>query len=138
MASHIKHGKCKQMMVKKPYGFTLIELLVVMTVIAILLTLAVPRYMGNVDKANEAVLRENLSSIRDALDKYYGDSGAYPTTLEDLVTKKYLRKIPADPFVEGTNTWVIVAPTDPQKGGIADIHSAAPGKAKDGTSYSDW
>ena len=126
------------MMVNKRNGFTLIELLVVMTVIAILLTLAVPRYLGNVDKANEAVLRENLSSIRDALDKYYGDTGAYPTTLEDLVTKRYLRKIPADPLVEGPNSWVIVPPTDPLKGGVTDIHSAAPGKARDGTSYSDW
>lgn len=126
------------MMVSKKTGFTLIELLVVMTVIAILLTLAVPRYLGNVDKANEAVLRENLSSIRDALDKYYGDTGFYPTTLDDLVTKRYLRKVPVDPMVESPTSWVIVPPTDPLKGGVADVHSAAPGKAKDGTSYSEW
>src|SRR4051812_37230313 len=99
-------------------GFTLIELLVVMAIIAVLLTIAVPRYMGNVAKANEAVLRENLFSVRDVLDKFHADTGRYPDTLDDLVTKKYLRKVPVDPVTGSTETWVIVPPGNPQNGGI--------------------
>src|SRR5712675_321758 len=70
-------------------GFTLIELLVVLAIIATLLTLAVPRYFGSVEKSKEAVLKQNLATLRDSLDKYYGDTGRYPDSLDDLVTKKY-------------------------------------------------
>ncbi|MGZ5780981.1 MAG: type II secretion system protein [Burkholderiaceae bacterium] len=119
-------------------GFTLIELLVVMTIIATLLSLAAPRYIGNVEKANEATLRENLATLRDGLDKYYADTGKYPIKLDDLVQYKYFRKIPLDPITDSNRTWVIVPPEDPKKGGIFDVHSGAAGRAHDGTFYREW
>lgn len=119
-------------------GFTLIELLVVMAIIATLLTIAVPRYFHSVEKSKEAVLRQNLSVIRQALDKYYGDNGKYPDTLDDLVSKKYLRSLPVDPIAGNAVTWVIVPPDVPEKGGIFDIKSGAPGGTRDGSEYKDW
>ena len=119
-------------------GFTLIELLVVMAIIAALLSLAAPRYIGNVDKAKEAALRENLSTLRDVVDKHYADVGKYPATLDDLVTRKYLRKIPIDPVTDSNQTWIVIAPDDVQKGGVYDVRSGAPGKARDGTAFRDW
>jgi len=119
-------------------GFTLIELLVVMTIIALLLTIAVPRYFGSVDRAKESVLRENLATLRESLDKYYGDTGKYPATLEALVEQRYLRSIPVDPITDSAKTWVAIPPADPQKGGVFDVKSGARDQARDGTSYSDW
>jgi len=119
-------------------GFTLIELLVVMAIIATLLTLAVPRYFGSIERSKEAVLRENLNQMRDALQKYYGDKGKYPDALEALAAEKYLRKVPVDPVTESSTTWVVVAPDDPKKGAVFDVRSGAPGQASDGTSYGDW
>jgi len=119
-------------------GFTLIELLVVLAIIAVLLTLAVPRYFGSLDKSKEAVLREDLFQLRDAIGKYYGDKGKYPETLEALATEKYLRKVPVDPITESATTWVVVAPEDPQKGGVYDVKSGAQGKSSDGSVYAEW
>jgi len=119
-------------------GFTLIELLVVMTIIATLLTLAAPRYMGNVDKARESVLTENLATLRDVIDKHYADTGRYPTELQDLVTSRYIRKIPLDPLTDSNRTWIIVPSQDPEKAGIFDIHSGAKTRARDGSYYRDW
>ena len=119
-------------------GFTLIELLAVLAIIALLLTIAVPRYFGSVDKAKEAVLKENLFQMRDAIGKYYGDKGKYPESIEALATDKYLRKVPLDPITESAGTWVAVPPEDAQKGGVFDVKSGAPGKASDGTEYSTW
>ncbi|HEU4441117.1 MAG TPA: prepilin-type N-terminal cleavage/methylation domain-containing protein, partial [Burkholderiales bacterium] len=72
-------------------GFTLIELLVVLAIIATLLTIAVPRYYSSLDKSKEAVLKENLYQLRDAIGKYYADRGKYPESLQALATDKYLR-----------------------------------------------
>lgn len=119
-------------------GFTLIELLVVMTIIALLLTIAVPRYFGSVDRAKESVLRENLATLRESLDKYYADTGKYPATLDALVEQRYLRSIPIDPVTDSARTWVTIPPSDPQKGGVYDVRSGARDKARDGTAYSDW
>jgi len=119
-------------------GFTLIELLVVMAIIAVLLTLAVPRYFGSMDKSKEAVLKEDLFQLRDAIGKYYGDKGKYPESLEALATEKYLRKVPVDPLTESATTWVVVAPEDPQKGAVYDVKSGAQGKASDGSVFSEW
>ena len=119
-------------------GFTLIELLVVMAIIALLLSIATPRYFNSVDKTKEAVLRQDLSTMRDAIDKYYGDTGQYPDTLDDLVSKKYLRKLPVDPITDSATTWVVVPPSDADQGGVYDLHSGAPGNGRDGTSYSGW
>lgn len=119
-------------------GFTLIELLVVMAIIALLVTLAAPRYFASVERSKEAVLRSDLSTMRDAIDKYYGDRGKYPETLDDLVTRRYLRSLPRDPVTDSTATWVIVPPDDPAKGGVYDVKSGAPGKGLDGKPYEEW
>ena len=123
-------------MVRK--GFTLIELLVVMAIIATLLTIAVPRYFASLERSKEAVLKENLYQMRDAIGKYYADKGKYPASLEALATDKYLRKVPLDPITESATTWQVVAPEDPQKSGVYDVRSGAPGTALDGTEFSTW
>ncbi len=126
-------------MVRKPVsGFTLIELLVVMAIIALLLSIATPRYFNSVEKTKEVVLRQDLSTLRDAIDKYYGDTGQYPDSLDDLVSKKYLRQLPIDPITDSAGTWVTVPPTDADKGGVYDLHSGAPGNGRDHTPYSGW
>jgi general secretion pathway protein G len=119
-------------------GFTLIELLVVMSVIALLLTLAVPRYLGSVDKSKEAVLKENLALMRDAIDKHYGDHGRYPDELADLVSRKYLRRIPPDPITESATTWIVVPAEDTRKGMVFDVRSGATERSRNGESYGDW
>ncbi|HET7832586.1 MAG TPA: type II secretion system protein [Gallionella sp.] len=119
-------------------GFTLIELLVVMAIIATLLTIAVPRYVRSVEKSKEAVLHQNLALTRQVLDKYFADTGKYPDSLDELVQKKYLRSLPTDPINGDSTSWTIVPPDSPDKGGIYDIKSSAPGAALDGTEYKDW
>jgi general secretion pathway protein G len=111
----------------KTRGFTLVELMVVLTVIGLLLSIVVPDYVGRVKRAEEAVLQENLMLMRDALDKHYADAGKYPQALEELVSKRYLRSIPKDPFTQSAATWAAVPPADPKRGGIFDIHSSAKG-----------
>ncbi len=119
-------------------GFTLVELLVVMAIIATLLSIAAPRYIGNVDKAKEAVLRENLATVRDVLDKHYADTGKYPAALDELVARGYLRKIPEDPITDSNQSWILIPPSDPEKGAVFDIRSGATGRARDGSHYRDW
>jgi general secretion pathway protein G len=117
-------------------GFTLVELLVVLAIVALLLSLAVPRYFQSIDASKEAVLAENLRITRETLDKFYGDTGRYPETLDELVEKKYLRNLPFDPITESSTTWIIVAPTDAE-GGVYELHSGAPGANRDGKAFSD-
>ena len=105
-----------------PRGFTMIELVIVMAMLGLLLSLALPQYMATLERGREQVLQQNLASLREALDKFYGDRGRYPDTLEDLVTQRYLRAIPVDPFTEAPN-WIVVAPKDPAKGGVIDVQS---------------
>ena len=119
-------------------AFTLIELLVVMSIIALLLTIAVPRYFHSMDRAKEAVLKEDLVQMRNAIDKYYGDRNRYPDSLDDLVEKKYLRRIPVDPITDSVQTWVAVPPEGAGKGAVSDVKSGATGTAQDGTPYRDW
>jgi general secretion pathway protein G len=119
-------------------GFTMIELLVTMAIVAMILTLAVPRYFGNVDKTKEDVLREDLYVLRDAIDKFYADKNKYPETLDDLVTEKYLRAIPVDPFTQSAHSWVPAASADPAITGVADVHTGAPNTARDGTWLKNW
>lgn len=119
-------------------GFTLIELLVVLAVIATLLSLVAPHYIGSVDKAKETVLRENLSTLRTTIDKFYADTGKYPESLDELVIRRYLRIIPDDPVVGNAAGWTIIAPPDGVKGNVYDIKSSASGVARDGRNYKDW
>jgi general secretion pathway protein G len=123
---------------KARQGFTLIELLVVLGIIALLLTLAVPRYFPSVDSAKETILADNLRNTRATIDQYYGDTGRYPDTLEQLVEKKYLRAAPIDPITESSTTWILVAPEDGTKGGVSDLKSGAPGNDRHGKPYADW
>ena len=117
-------------------GFTLIELMVVLSIVALLLTLAVPRYFGSIDKSKEAVLRENLNQMRDAISRYYADKGKYPESLDALAAEKYLRGVPLDPVTESDKTWIILQPEDPQKGGVYDVKSGASGRTRDGREFS--
>jgi general secretion pathway protein G len=139
MGCHIVIGKVKNLKFKKlSLAFTLIELLVVMAVIAVLLTIALPKYFSSVEKSREAALQQDLSIMRDAIDKHYGDTGKYPTSLEDLATRHYLKKIPVDPITESAATWVAISPKDITKGNIYDVKSGSTLKASNGQLYSEW
>jgi general secretion pathway protein G len=126
------------MVTMKTKGFTLIELLVVLGIIALMLTLAVPRYFPSVDKSKEVVLADNLRSVRQVIDQYYGDTGRYPDSLQQLVEKKYLRSMPVDPVADSDAAWVIIPPEDGTKGGVYNIKSGAPGNDRSGKPYVDW
>jgi type II secretion system protein G len=119
-------------------GFTLIELLVVMAIIATLLTIVAPRYMGSIDRSKETALKENLNTLRQSIDKYYGDNGQYPATLDALVEKRYIRQVPLDPITERNDSWVTSPPPDKGQTGVYDVHSGAAGKASDGRPYAEW
>lgn len=119
-------------------GFTLIELLVVMSIVAVLLTLAVPRYFSGVEHSREVALRHNLNTLRDAIDKHHADTGVYPESLEALVEKRYLKSVPVDPVTESAQTWQIVPPQPPLKGKVFDIYSGASGTSRDGSEYRRW
>ncbi len=118
-------------------GFTLIELLVVMAIIATLLSIVAPRYFNSLDRSKEAVLRQDLNIMRDAIDKFYSDTGNYPSQLTELVEKRYLRTVPVDPLTESAATWVVVPPPS-GIGGVYDVRSGSPEQAKDGTFYEAW
>ena len=122
-------------------GFTILELMIVLAIIGVLITIAQPNLKTSITRAREAVLREDLFQMRDALDQFYADNGKYPAQLEDLVSqseksKSYLRSIPKDPFT-GATDWITVA-LDTEDGGIFDIHSASPLVATDSTAYNTW
>jgi general secretion pathway protein G len=126
-------------------GFNLIEVLIVMVILGILITIIIPSYKHSVIRAKEAVLKENLFQIRDAINKYYYDKNKYPTSLSDLVASRYLRDLPVDPITNQKN-WKLIhlEPADDEDfdpelmEGIIDISSQATGTALDGTRYFDW
>jgi prepilin-type N-terminal cleavage/methylation domain-containing protein len=119
-------------------GFTLIELLIVLAIVATLLTIAVPSYFASLDHARETALKKSLAVMRTAIDHYHGDLGKYPENLQELVTARYLRSIPADPITGAADQWLPEAPAEPGGGGLRDIRSGAPGNGKDGTPYASW
>jgi len=116
-------------------GFTLIEMLVVMAIVALLLTLAAPRYFASLDKAKDVSLEENLKVLRVTLDRFYADKGRYPETLEELVEQKYLRSVPVDPVTDSDRSWRLIPAQDVNTKGIADVKSGAQGLSHDGRSY---
>lgn len=124
-------------------GFTMIELLVVVSLIVILAGMGLVQYRNSVILAREAVLRENLFRMRDALDQYYADKQKYAPTLEALVTDGYLRRIPVDPFTTTADTWLAI-PADPdpnspaEEPGVFDVKSGSEQTALDGSKYADW
>ena len=119
----------------KARGFTLIELLVVLAIFGGLLAIAAPRYLHRADLAKETVLVSDLATMRDAVDKFFGDTGRYPASLDELVTRRYLRKIPPDPITERADSWVVVAPPAPDQGAVYDVKSGAAGTASDGRPF---
>lgn len=127
------------MAVTERRGFTLIELLVVLAIMALMLTIAVPRYLQHLERSKEAVLRENLNLTRSVIDRFYGDKGRYPKSLDELVDLRYLRALPVDPLTESAETWVIVpVPGDGAVDGVYDLRSGAPGEDTNGRPYGEW
>jgi len=125
-------------MQRRNAGFTLIELLVVMAIVALLLTIAVPRYFGSLAHSKDVALKENLQVLRVSLDKFASDKGRYPGHLEELVEHRYLRAVPLDPVTESAQTWVLVTGTDAESGGIVDVRSGAPGQNRSGQAYDTY
>lgn len=119
-------------------GFTLIELLVVMAVIGLLLSIAAPRFVNQVDRSRDVVLRHNLEGLRQAIDQFYSDKGHYPKTLQELVDARYLRSVPVDPLTERNDTWVMVLPAGDPGPAWYDVRSGARGLAGDGSTYASW
>ena len=119
-------------------GFTLIELLVVMAIIATLLAIAVPRYFLSLERAKEATLRQDLAVMREAIDKFAGDTGRFPESLRELVDKRYLRTLPEDPITQSADSWTTTDSADADMPGITDVHSGAEGTATDGRAFVEF
>lgn len=119
----------------KPRGFTLIEILVVMAIVALLATIALPRYFGSIEKSKEVALKENLQVLRTALDRFHTDKGRFPNDLGELVSEKYLRTVPVDPVTESSSTWQLVPSRDLDQPGVEDVKSGAPGQTRSNVPY---
>jgi general secretion pathway protein G len=102
------------------------------------LTIAVPRYFGQLENSKEAVLRDNLRTTRELIDKFYADTGRYPESLDEMVDKRYMRSKPIDPITESMDTWALIAPPTGYAGAVADLKSGAAGVARDGRPYAQW
>jgi general secretion pathway protein G len=116
-------------------GFTLIELLIVLSIIALMLTVALPQYFHSIDASKEKILAENLRVARDAIDKFYGDLGRYPDSLDELVDKRYLRAPPFDPVTDSATTWHILPPDEQFPGKVYDLQSGAEGATLEGRPF---
>ena len=124
-------------------GFTLIELMIVVLIISILMSIAAPIYTQSVIRAKEAVLRQDLFTLREQIDNYTLDKEKAPQSLEDLISAGYLKRLPKDPFTNSTETWVpvtedIAMSIDQTETGITDVHSGSSAVGSDGTQYSSW
>jgi general secretion pathway protein G len=124
-------------------GFTLLELMIVMVVIGLLAAIAIPAYTSNIRNAREAVLKEDLHVLRQAIDSYTVDKSKAPQSLDDLVQSGYIKTMPVDPFTHRSDTWITaqedtMMSLDQTESGIDDVHSGAQQTASDGTSYSTW
>lgn len=128
---------------RKNAGFTLVELMIVMAIIMVLAVVAVPSYIAAIRAAREAVLKEDLHVLRNAIDSYTADKQKAPQSLDDLVSEGYLKTIPDDPMTHSKETWVTetstdlhsVDQTDP---GIDNVHSGAQEPGSNGKPYSEW
>ncbi len=126
-----------------PRGFSLLELIVVLTLVGLLVGIALPMYKDATLRAREAVLKEDLQRMREAIDEYYTDRGEYPPALEDLVSVGYLRSLPQDPITRSAETWEVeFAPwqmlEEGQSAGVWNVRSGAEGESLDGSAYAQW
>jgi general secretion pathway protein G len=121
-------------------GFTLIELMVVMAIVALLASIAAPRYFHSLQKSKETALLQSLTTMRDAIDQYAADKGRYPDSLQELADARYIRDIPEDPLTGSRKSWVeLPPPADMQAAGqLWDVRSGAPGRSADGRLYAEW
>jgi general secretion pathway protein G len=122
---------------RKQTGFTFVELMVVMAMMALLLSIALPRYFEGLKRAKEAILHDDLATMRQAIDHYRADKGIYPDSLDSLVVQRYIRAIPDDPITERSDTWQVEMPPD-YSSHVYDIHSGSEDLASNGTPYSSW
>ena len=130
------HGNKRLKDKQPPQGFTLVELLLVLLLIALLASIVTPVVTKGIRQANESALKDNLYTMRKALDDYYTDKGYYPKNLNTLVKKIYLRRIPKDPFTGSSESWKVIR--DDKGNGVQDIKSGATGKSINEEAYSDW
>ena len=124
-------------------GFTMIELLIVMTIIVVLASLGMVGYRNSVRRSEEAVLKENLFRMRDAMDQFYADKNKWPSDLSELVSEGYIREIPEDPITNSKDTWRTEQAepdaNNPASGiGIDNVFSGSEETALDGSKYADW
>lgn len=131
-------------------GFTLIELIVVLAIVALLASIATPRYLRSLEVARERALQSSLTTMRDAIDQFAADKGRWPKTLQELADSRYLREVPEDPLTGRRDSWLALAaraaPGEAATGaagagiaaGIGDVRSGAGGRSKDGSLYADW
>ena len=110
--------------------------------IVILATVGLVQYRQSITFTKEAVLKDDLNKLRDAIDQYYADKNQYPPTLQDLVSGGYLRALPKDPFTNSDSSWQTVpAEPDPNnpttQPGVYDVKSGAEGTTLDGKSLAE-
>jgi len=124
-------------------GFTLVELMVVMLIISVLAAIAIPAYIASLRNAREAVLKEDLHVMRQAIDSYTMDKEKGPQALDDLVQAGYLKEVPTDPMTHSNSTWVtatsdVLESVDQSDPGINDVHSGSDEQGTNGQPYSSW
>ena len=139
----MSEGQATPARLKGTSGFTLMEMMIVMTLIVILAGIGLSVYGNSVQRSKEAVLKEDLFQMRDAIDQYYADKNKYPASLEDLVSEKYLRSVPVDPFTANADSWQTTMsepdPSNPSlQSGISNVKSGSDQTGLDGSRYADW